>query len=305
MSLLAAPFAFLFFFSGFALAQIISPICEPTWAWSFNSLNQDPCEVAAFMMGTCDGGLFTIDPLPPGYSYIGPSGADDSDLCKCSTVGYSLISACGGCQGQSWITWSEYSFNCTETLPPSQFPNPVPEGIRVPYWALLDVTKENNWDFNNSFVAGDSPEVAPGSTPGPSSHLSSASITSSTPSSTSSVPSTTSSIRSSTASSLSSARSSPLSAASSPSTSGFKEVLIASGIAGGIAAISLLVVALFLCRRWRHSPTSSAAPPALESGGDNLSSYIAFDTLKLSHTPSRASSTGSRDLYTIPPMSVS
>ena len=49
--------------------------------------------------------VFTIDPLPPGYSYIGPSGADDSDLCKCSTVGYSLISACGGCQGQSWITY--------------------------------------------------------------------------------------------------------------------------------------------------------------------------------------------------------
>ena len=61
----------------------------------------------------------------------------------------------------SAFSWSEYSFNCTETLPPSQwvsvleeyvgfdidvgplvrrFPNPVPEGIRVPYWALLDVT---------------------------------------------------------------------------------------------------------------------------------------------------------------------
>jgi hypothetical protein len=50
-----------------------------------------------------------------------------------------------------------------------RFPNPVPSGIRVPHWALLDVTNENLWDFNKSYAAGDSPELAPGSTPGPSS----------------------------------------------------------------------------------------------------------------------------------------
>ena len=33
MSLLATPFAFLFFFFGFALAQIVSPNCELRWAW--------------------------------------------------------------------------------------------------------------------------------------------------------------------------------------------------------------------------------------------------------------------------------
>ncbi|KAH9984280.1 hypothetical protein BJV77DRAFT_199950 [Russula vinacea] len=169
MSLFATPLAFLVFFSGTALAQISSPNCESTWAWSFNSLNQDPCEVAANMFGTCNGGVFRIGPLQSGQSYFGPSGVDDSNLCKCSTVGYSLISACGGCQGETWITWSEYSFNCTKTLPPSQFPNPVPTGIRVPHWALLDVTNENLWNFNRSYAAGDSPEVAPGSTPGPSS----------------------------------------------------------------------------------------------------------------------------------------
>ncbi|KAF8463026.1 hypothetical protein DFH94DRAFT_481974 [Russula ochroleuca] len=190
MSLLATPLTFLLFFSGFAVAQIVSPNCESTWSWSFNSLNQDPCKVAATMLGTCNGGTFTITPLQQGYLYYGPSGIDDSNLCKCSTVGYSLLSACGGCQGQTWVTWSEYSFNCTRTLPPSQFPNPVPSGIRVPHWALLDVTNENLWDFNKSYAAGgenslaclfpcycftpvltfiDSPELAPGSTPGPSS----------------------------------------------------------------------------------------------------------------------------------------
>ena len=85
---------------------------------------------------------FTIDTLRPGYEsyYLGPSGIDASDLCKCNTVTYSLISACGACQGANWlrydpyhcsllntswelthtiISWSEYSFNCTKTLPPS------------------------------------------------------------------------------------------------------------------------------------------------------------------------------------------
>jgi hypothetical protein len=49
--------------------------------------------------------VFIVDPLRPGYSYTGPSGIDDSDLCKCSTVGYSLISACAGCQGEDWIRY--------------------------------------------------------------------------------------------------------------------------------------------------------------------------------------------------------
>jgi hypothetical protein len=154
MSLLATPLTFLLFFSGFTVAQIVSPNCESTWSWSFNSLNQDPCKVAATMLGTCNGNTFTIGPLQPGYSYYGPSGVDDSNLCKCSTVGYSLLSACGGCQGASWITWSEYAFNCTKTLPSPQFPNAVPSGIRVPHWALLDPTYENLWDFNQSYIAG-------------------------------------------------------------------------------------------------------------------------------------------------------
>jgi hypothetical protein len=38
--------------------------------------------------------------LEPGYSYTGPSGDDNGNLCKCSTVMYSLISACDACQGE-------------------------------------------------------------------------------------------------------------------------------------------------------------------------------------------------------------
>ena len=129
---------------------------------------------------------YAVSTLQPGYTYFGPRGPDDSDLCECSTVGYSLFSACAACQGEEWITygfcpfffffffffqsyhvpinsWSEWAKNCTRTMPPGsyvckkktylrfsyshfviwparRFPNPVPSGIRVPQWALIDVT---------------------------------------------------------------------------------------------------------------------------------------------------------------------
>jgi hypothetical protein len=51
---------------------------------------------------------YTIGPLQPGYSYVGPETPSEYDPCKCSTVVYSLISACDACQGAQWIT---YDFN--------------------------------------------------------------------------------------------------------------------------------------------------------------------------------------------------
>ena len=130
-----------------------------------NSLGQSPCTVIAYMMSTCNGGreffffffLFFFNcrtlvvlislsfaeyllwPLQPTWVYFGPSGTDNANLCECSTVGYSLFSACGACQEQEWITcdhimfaffnpstsdlsvirWSQWVTNCTKTMPPS------------------------------------------------------------------------------------------------------------------------------------------------------------------------------------------
>ena len=53
--------------------------------------------------------VFTVDPLLPGEEYFGPSGVDNSNLCKCSTVAYSLVSACAACQDAEWITYGPYS----------------------------------------------------------------------------------------------------------------------------------------------------------------------------------------------------
>jgi len=133
-------------------------------------------------------------------------------LCMCSTVGYSLMSACAACQGASWLPWLNFTINCSKTEPPSEFPYPIPAGIRVPQWALFDVTNENDWNVSTSIVTGDFPEVGPGVILGPSDsgHSSNAGI-------------------------------------------------IAGGITGGIAAISILVAALFFYRRQRQLASSAAS----------------------------------------------
>lgn len=113
-------------------------------------------------MSTCNGGSFAIKELAPGYHYTGPSGYDDTDLCKCNTVTYSLLSACVACQGEEWISWPLYMNNCTKVLPSSSFPNPVPYGTRVPYWALIDVTVKGNWDALKAYTIGGTPEAGPG-----------------------------------------------------------------------------------------------------------------------------------------------
>jgi len=139
------------------------------WQWTFNSLNQNACAVAAYLQATCSGGSWEIDPVFPGVVYTGPDTSDPRAiaLCKCSTVKYSLLSACSACQIGTWGTWSQYSTNCTQILP-STFPNPVPNGVRVPKWALLDITLENEWDPSKASAVGGTPEVGPGGVMGPS-----------------------------------------------------------------------------------------------------------------------------------------
>ncbi|KAN0114319.1 hypothetical protein V8E52_006815 [Russula decolorans] len=248
MSPFAAPFATFLFFSGFAAAQIYAPVCTVASAWMMNSLGQNPCLVTAYLMGTCNDGSFTIDALIPGDKYPGPSGIQDSDLCMCNTVAYSLISACGACQGGIWISWSEYSLYCTTTLPPSSFPNPLPLGIRVPQWALIDVTSENIWDSNKAFAVGDFPEPAPGAILGHSTATASVLSTSS-------------------ASSLFGEPSStvkPASGASSPipNSSTNTDVIVGATV-GGVVAISLVVLIGIFLRRRRPEALIPVAPPVV------------------------------------------
>lgn len=53
-----------------------------------------------------------VNAIPPDTHYIGPSVAD-ADGCHCSSVTYSVVSACAGCQQRSYLNWTTWSYNCT------------------------------------------------------------------------------------------------------------------------------------------------------------------------------------------------
>ncbi|KAH9005419.1 hypothetical protein EDB86DRAFT_3239999 [Lactarius hatsudake] len=140
-----------------AVAEIIAPDCSLSWEWTFNSLNQNACTVAAYMAGTCSDGVFSIPALPPGKVYAVSNGVAN---CECNMVVYNLFSACSACQGGNLTTWSNYSYNC---IPPLTFPHTVPSGTSVPQWALVDNTFEGTWDPTTASTVGADPEMQPGS----------------------------------------------------------------------------------------------------------------------------------------------
>ena len=91
---------------------------------TFNTQNQSPCDVAASLAAVCaPGGResclfytlhiisvnlhagFNLDPLPSGYVYSGPL-REFATPCRCSTVYYSMLSACGYCQFRNFLEWT-------------------------------------------------------------------------------------------------------------------------------------------------------------------------------------------------------
>ncbi|KAN0140948.1 hypothetical protein V8E53_001392 [Lactarius tabidus] len=141
-------------------AQLSAPNCtDSSLAWSYNSLQQNPCWIVAYLAAVCNGGSFIIPALLSQNSYSGPTGSDDSDMCKCNTVVYNLISACDACQGSPWVPYSLWTSNCTNKANPGTFPEPVPAGTRVPKWAYIDSSIGDSWNISQAQAVGDSPEV--------------------------------------------------------------------------------------------------------------------------------------------------
>ncbi|KAJ7510061.1 hypothetical protein B0H11DRAFT_1173784 [Mycena galericulata] len=110
--------------------------CIPSYDWSLNSNDQTPCLVAAILENICDGPV-EVNTIPPHNHYI----LTDANLCQCNTVTYSLISACGGCQNRTFISWTDWATNCTQVEPVGQFLQTIPPDVAVPSWAYLNVTK--------------------------------------------------------------------------------------------------------------------------------------------------------------------
>ncbi|KAH9956714.1 hypothetical protein BC827DRAFT_1385884 [Russula dissimulans] len=144
-------------------AGLTFPNCTAGLQWSYNSLGQTPCEVTAYLVGVCTGDVFLIPPIGSVPFYFGPDTQLESDAgCLCTTLVYSLFSACGACQGSAWMKWSQWSYNCSEGLS-NEYPYPIPDGTRVPHWAYLDVITADTWNITAAENAGDSPEDSPSS----------------------------------------------------------------------------------------------------------------------------------------------
>ncbi|KAI9447109.1 hypothetical protein BJY52DRAFT_375035 [Lactarius psammicola] len=237
---------FLLSASDLVLSQISAPNCTSgtsLWQWSFNSIGQNPCTIAAYLMGTCYGGDFTLDPIQNlTYSYSGPDLEEAVNLCICNSVAYNLLSACGMCQGGQQRTWSDYTYNCSSNEDPSTFPNPIPAGTRVPQWALQDATHVNLWNATKAMTIGDTPEILPGELIG----TSASSSISPTPSASSSAPASTSPV-------------------STSSGSRPNKGAIAGGVVGGVIIIAATAGLGFIF--WRRRRRSQAPFVALFMDG--------------------------------------
>ncbi|KAJ7046998.1 hypothetical protein C8F04DRAFT_217306 [Mycena alexandri] len=246
--------------------------CTPTYQWSINSKNQTPCLVAAYLESVCDGPV-EVNSIPAGTHYAGPTVTNATQLCLCSTVTYSLISACGGCQTRTFTTWTDWSANCPQ-VEVALFLQPIPSQVEVPDWAYLDVTKTDN--IFNPILANANES------------LSNPQTTSSTPSTTSL--STASAPPSSASVNLPS--SPPISANHKKSNAG----IIAGSVVGGLFVLVAAGLAVLICLRRRrrgpedsgHIPSSFSTSPApmYEEGGRHAAGPLSISPFPYHKEPS-------------------
>jgi len=126
--------------------------------WSFNSLGQSPCLVAAYLGDPCSpDGDFDVPGIGPGFHYDPP---DIPQVCDCSTVTYSLLSACALCQDADVSPWSTFTENCTarSVSPDGEYPFAIPFGTAIPNWAYQPIISSNRFNVTLARMVGDSPE---------------------------------------------------------------------------------------------------------------------------------------------------
>lgn len=241
--------------------------CLPFYNWTSNSHKQTPCDVASSLLAICNNGPFPVDALPDSTHYLGPS-LQDANPCQCSTVTYSLMSACGACQGRTYLSWSVWSANCP-TVSLSSFPEPIPAGVAVPGWAYLDV--QANDDFDQSLAKQDANLTESTAAPSPTSSVvkSTAAKTSSSTIAKSTTAPTTPTLTTSTIPSPS-ASSEDSSSSAAPIR---KENTIGGGVVGGLVGLMLICGVLFwyIHRRRRFAsdgqplPSPNATDPEIAS----------------------------------------
>ncbi|GLB34838.1 putative expressed protein [Lyophyllum shimeji] len=228
--------------------QATDATCLPFYAWANNSHKQSPCQVAAVLLAVC--GPYKVAALPDGSHYTGPAlGA--TNRCQCNTVVYSLMSACGSCQGRTYETWDTWSGNCP-TVSISSFPEAIPPNTFVPGWAYFDVQTSGNFNATAARLSANS-TVESTALPTPTS-VSSISITTTTPAPTTSKeppPATTSS------------------AASTSAPSSAHDNALMGGIVGGTVGLAVVLgfIHWYFARRRRRTAERGAilSSPTVEA----------------------------------------
>ncbi|KDQ54617.1 hypothetical protein JAAARDRAFT_399868 [Jaapia argillacea MUCL 33604] len=130
-------------------AVCLTPSLLPAGLYD-NSLQQTPCKVAAVVWSPCVGSN-NINNISVGESYASPT----PNGCACSSVFYSLVSACALCQNGTTTTWSAWVKNCTITeTTVAGYPYALPSGIAVPHWAYIDPTITDNFDVAAASTMG-------------------------------------------------------------------------------------------------------------------------------------------------------
>ncbi|EKM82550.1 hypothetical protein AGABI1DRAFT_125013 [Agaricus bisporus var. burnettii JB137-S8] len=118
--------------------------CIAEFQWSINALGQNPCLVGAYLETLCSSQPFSVNALPQGNHYIGPS-TDNADPCFCNSVTYSMISACAGCQDRRFSNFTMWTLNCRQSdVAIGQYPRTIPFTTQVPSWATLNISLTND-----------------------------------------------------------------------------------------------------------------------------------------------------------------
>ncbi|KAK0450966.1 hypothetical protein EV421DRAFT_1199537 [Armillaria borealis] len=160
MNVLWLVLALHFSITGTSSSAVSNVTCLPSYSWSENDCDQTPCEVAAYLISQCTDEPFTLDPLPAGTHYVGPTSPQDANECECSSVVYSLVSACAVCQERNWLKWDVWRTNCS-MIYYSVFPKNIPIQTTVPVWAYINYTDLD--EFNPSSAQSLASEKLPDS----------------------------------------------------------------------------------------------------------------------------------------------
>lgn len=124
--------------------------------WTFNSLGQSPCLIAAYLEQPClSSGEANVPTIAPDQPYS-PSSTPTS--CDCSTVTYSLLSACASCQGGPVGNWSTFSQKCSQQASDRQYPLSIPPNTAVPAWAFQSIKGPDQFNLTLCKIIGDTPE---------------------------------------------------------------------------------------------------------------------------------------------------